>query len=59
MSFGPCLCGAFDCPSCGPLQGSRRCYLHNRYACESCEDWAEEHDGELPERDYDDWDDDE
>lgn len=21
MSFGPCMCGACDCPSCGPAQG--------------------------------------
>ena len=21
MSIGPCLCGATDCPSCGPAQG--------------------------------------
>ena len=21
MNYGPCMCGATDCPSCGPAQG--------------------------------------
>tara|TARA_Y100000310_G_scaffold111606_1_gene109984 strand:- start:1833 stop:2147 length:315 start_codon:yes stop_codon:yes gene_type:complete len=25
MSFGPCMCGDTQCPSCGPAQGNSRC----------------------------------
>jgi hypothetical protein len=31
--MGPCLCGAFDCPSCGRAQGTYYLY-HTR--CDSC-----------------------
>ncbi len=31
--FGPCLCGATDCPSCGPAQGYEvvRVWRNGRY----------------------------
>jgi len=30
--FEPCMCGATDCPSCGPAQGYavRRVWVHGR-----------------------------
>jgi hypothetical protein len=31
---GPCLCGAPDCPSCGPAQGYSACDICGKYACE-------------------------
>lgn len=30
--IGPCMCGAFDCHSCGPAQGS--------YKCPLCGEWG-------------------
>lgn len=32
----PCLCGSYDCRSCGPAQGYSRCDAHKRMACETC-----------------------
>jgi len=32
--IGPCMCGALDCSSCGPAQGSFRCSECGRYACD-------------------------
>lgn len=34
--MGPCMCGAIDCPSCGPAQGATRCEEHDRLACDDC-----------------------
>lgn len=31
---GPCMCGALDCNSCGPLQGSFKCSECGRLACD-------------------------
>lgn len=36
-NFGPCMCGAPDCPSCGVAQGT---YYDN--ICEACNRWSEE-----------------
>ena len=32
---GPCLCGALDCRSCGPLQGSVPCGVCGVLACDA------------------------
>ena len=64
MSYEPCMCGAYDCRFCGPLMGFSKCLRHGDYACEPCEEYAEEH-GEYPEPDDEEldvdelWDDDE
>lgn len=34
---GPCDCGALDCAHCGPLQGSVKCSVCRRYACDAHE----------------------
>ena len=47
MSFGPCMCGAYDCPSCGPAQGYRKCKLHGEWGCNDCEKFAQRF-GNLP-----------
>ena len=54
-NFGPCLCGATDCPSCGPAQGyivlRRWDNALRRYVYENPEDDAEDDtddDGEQP-----------
>lgn len=39
-----CLCGALDCPSCGPAQGSTRCDVCRRLACDehgTCDECGE------------------
>ena len=38
--FGPCLCGATDCPSCGPAQGYevRKVWRNGRWRYENPED---------------------
>ena len=33
---GPCLCGDYCCPSCGPAQGNWRCPICNSWASEGC-----------------------
>jgi hypothetical protein len=33
---GPCLCGDYCCPSCGPAQGNWKCPICNRWASEGC-----------------------
>lgn len=48
---GPCDCGSYDCSSCGPAQGSRKCELHGRYACDPCEEHFNEY-SDYPELDY-------
>jgi ssDNA-binding Zn-finger/Zn-ribbon topoisomerase 1 len=37
--YEPCLCGAIDCPSCGPMQGYRvpRRYPYGRLSAEDCD----------------------
>lgn len=37
--YHPCLCGATDCPSCGPMQGYRvpRRYALGRLSAEDCD----------------------
>ena len=47
MAFGPCMCGAPDCPSCGPAQGYRKCELHEKWGCNECGEFAKEY-GKLP-----------
>lgn len=37
---GPCMCGAIDCPSCGPAQGYSRCDDCGEWDCE-CEECPE------------------
>ena len=34
--FGPCMCGDFCCPSCGPAQGNSRCPVCRTWASEGC-----------------------
>ena len=46
MSFGPCLCGDYCCPHCGPAQGNWRCPICGTWASECCEHISEE-DGSL------------
>ena len=48
-AFGPCMCGATDCPSCGPAQGYevRRVWRNGRLQ------WVNPEDDELPEPDVD------
>lgn len=38
--FGPCMCGATDCPSCGPAQGYevRRVWRNGRFRYVNPED---------------------
>ena len=45
-AFGPCICGATDCPSCGPAQGYVVIRSGNRWINPEYED-------ELPEPDVD------
>lgn len=51
MSRGPCMCGACDCPSCGPAQGYTvvRVWDHNlgRYVHRNPEDDEDEDDREF------------
>lgn len=51
MSAGPCLCGATDCPSCGPAQGysvKRRPSggFYNPTYCDKCAEEVEAHEVE-------------
>lgn len=64
MSAGPCMCGACDCPSCGPAQGYTvvRVWDHKlgRYVHRNPEDDEEEDDREFepafePDDDRDIW----
>lgn len=52
-NFGPCMCGAIDCPSCGPAQGYAVARVWNFKR--SCWEWVnpeeEEEDVEAPEPD--------
>jgi len=41
-NFGPCMCGDFCCPSCGPAQGNVRCPI--------CGEWESEGGCENPEK---------
>jgi hypothetical protein len=43
--YEPCLCGAIDCPSCGPMQGDRvpRRYALGRLSAEDCDILNEEY----------------
>jgi len=42
MSYGPCLCGDTQCPSCGPAQGNYRCAICHVWADDGCEHLDEE-----------------
>jgi len=46
--MGPCLCGAIDCPSCGPLLGGWQCHCGKWNG--ECEHYDEN--GELTEAGY-------
>ena len=35
--MGPCMCGDYCCPSCGPAQGNWRCPICRQWASEACE----------------------
>ena len=50
--YGPCMCGATDCPSCGPAQGYEVVHVYNRRTGQY--DWVnpEECDEEAA-KDYD------
>lgn len=55
--MGPCMCGATDCPSCGPAQGYTviRKYVRGRLTWVNPEDNEEEiEEDEPPEKDEDD-----
>ena len=43
-NYGPCMCGATDCPSCGPAQGYevRRIWRKGRWQYVNPEDLTEE-----------------
>lgn len=44
--IGPCMCGATDCPSCGPAQGYYRCTNCGNYGCDQCKDGPEDNEDE-------------
>lgn len=48
-NIGPCLCGATDCPSCGPAQGYtvERRWIRGRWHHVNPEDGEEEDDEEV------------
>ena len=42
----PCLCGAIDCPSCGPAQGYSKCQQCGLWDCEDDAHGYDPHFGE-------------
>ncbi len=38
----PCMCGDYQCPSCGPAQGNWRCPLCGAWADDLCKHMNEE-----------------
>ena len=51
---GPCMCGACDCPSCGPAQGYQvyRIWQNGRYRFVTEEDLPEGYNPEEPDEPY-------
>ena len=46
QSFGPCMCAATDCPSCGPAQGYSGNEDDDDCDCEHCQALAAEAEAE-------------
>jgi len=46
QSNGPCMCGAPDCPSCGPAQGYTICPYCKRHDCEDPELCRDRHESQ-------------
>jgi len=36
VAVEPCMCGAWDCSVCGPLQGVSPCQTHHIFDCDKC-----------------------